>query len=302
MTTATTHRRSSDLRRAQARTGWLFVMPTTVLYLAFVLVPVILTIVLSFSYYDPMMGSRWVGFENYVRFFTNPRSLRIFFNTLQFTLFAVTFNVSIGLLLALALNRAMPGWLLYFFRLAFFLPVIIAAAFVSIVWSYFFGDDLGVINFFLRLVGLSNVRWLTDSSTAMTSIIIMDVWKNTGFFMIIFIAALQGLPKSITEAALMDGTPPWRQFFRITLPYISPVVFFCIVYASIGALQVYESIVILTKGGPGDATRSLSILIVEEGFGSFQIGYAAAISVVMTVIIFIITAIQQLLSRRWVQR
>ncbi len=277
-------------------------MPTTVLYVTFVLAPVILTIVLSFAYYDPMMGSRWIGFDNYTRFFTNPRSLQILWNTLRFTLFAVTFNVSIGLILALALNRAMPGWLLYFFRLAFFLPVIIAAAFVSIVWSYFFGDDLGVINFFLRLVGLSNVRWLTDSSTAMTSIIIMDVWKNTGFFMIIFIAALQGLPKSITEAALMDGTPPWRQFFRITLPWISPVVFFAIVYASIGALQVYESIVILTDGGPGDVTRSLSILIVEEGFGSFQIGYAAAISVVMTAIILVITAVQQLLSRRWVER
>lgn len=302
MTTAVPQRRPSDLRRAQALTGWLFVTPTGVLYLSFVLVPVALTVALSFAYYDPMLGSRWVGFDNYVRFFTNPRSLQIFWNTLRFTFFAVTFNVSIGLLLAVALNRAMPGWLLYFFRLAFFLPVIIAAAFVSIVWSYFFGDDLGVINYFLRLVGLGNVRWLTDSSMAMTSIIIMDVWKNTGFFMIIFIAALQGLPKSITEAALMDGTPPLRQFFRITLPYISPVVFFCIVYASIGALQVYESIVILTKGGPGDATRSLSILIVEEGFGSFQIGYAAAISVVMTVIILVITAIQQLLSRRWVQQ
>ncbi len=277
-------------------------LPTTVLYLAFVLAPVIVTEILSFAYYDPMLGSRWVGWANYQRFFTNGRSLQIFWNTLRFTLFAVTFNVSVGLLLAVALNRAMPGWLLYFFRLAFFLPVIIAAAFVSIVWSYFFADDLGVINYFLRQFGLSGVRWLTDTNMAMTSIVIMDVWKNTGFFMIIFIAALQGVPKSITEAAMMDGTPAWRQFFRITLPYISPVVFFAIVYASIGALQVYESIVILTKGGPGDATRSLSILIVEEGFGSFQIGYAAAISVVMTVIILIITAIQQLLSRHWVQR
>ena len=230
-TTATDRPRASDLHRAQALTGWLFVMPTSILYLSFVLVPVVLTVILSFSYYDPMMGSHWVGLDNYTRFFTNPRSLQIFWNTLRFTFFAVTFNVSIGLILAIALNRAMPGWLLYFFRLAFFLPVIIAAAFVSIVWSYFFGDDLGVINYFLRLVGLSNVRWLTDSGMAMTSIIIMDVWKNTGFFMIIFIAALQGLPKPITEAALMDGTPPWRQFFRITLPYISPVVFFCIVYA-----------------------------------------------------------------------
>ncbi len=295
-------RRPSDLAKAQARAGWLFVLPTSVLYLSFVLVPVALTVVLSFAYYDPMLGSRWVGFENFTRFFSDPRSLQILWNTLRFTFFAVSFNVAIGLLLAVALNRAMPGWMLYFFRLAFFLPVIVAAAFVSVVWSYFFADDLGVINYFLRLVGLPGVRWLTDSRHAMTSIVIMDVWKNTGFFMVIFIAALQGVPRNITEAAIMDGTPPLRCFFRITLPLISPVVFFAIVYASIGALQVYESVVILTQGGPGDATRSLSILIVEQGFGSFQIGYAAAISVVMTLIILAITAVQQLLSRRWVHQ
>ncbi len=296
------HRPLSDLRRAQARTGYLFVLPTTVLYITFVLAPVVLTCILAFSHFDPMMGSRWVGFDNFARFFSDRRSLQILWNTLRFTFFAVTFNVSIGLMLALALNRAMPSWLLYFFRLSFFLPVIIAAAFVSIVWSYLYGDDLGVINYYLRLIGLPGVRWLTDANQAMTSIIIMDVWKNTGFFMIIFIAALQGVPKTILEAAVMDGTPAWRQFFRITLPYISPVVFFCIVYASIGALQVFESIVILTHGGPGDATRSLSILIVEEGFGSFQIGYAAAISVVMTLLILLITAAQQWISRRWVQQ
>jgi multiple sugar transport system permease protein len=292
----------SELRRAQAATAYLFVLPASLLYLTFVIAPVLVTMVLAFSYYDPMMGSKWVGLDNFTRFFTDRRSLQILWNTLRFALFAVTFNVSVGLILALALNRAMPGWLTYFFRLAFFLPVIIAAAFVSIVWTYFYGDDLGVINYYLRLIGLPSVRWLTDSHNAMASIIIMDVWKNTGFFMIIFIAALQGVPKNILEAAVMDGTPAWRQFFRITLPYISPVVFFCIVYASIGALQVFESIVILTQGGPGDSTRSLSILIVEEGFGSFQIGYAASISVVMTVFILIITAIQQLISRKWVQQ
>jgi len=302
MATMNAQRQVSDLARAQARAGYLFVLPTSVLYFTFVLAPVVLTFILSFAYYDPMLGSRWVGFDNFTRFFTNPRSLQIFWNTLRFAFFAVTFNVSIGLILAIALNRTMPRWLLYFFRLAFFLPVIIAVAFVSIVWSYFFAGDLGIINYFLRLAGITPVNWLTDSDNAMMSIIIMDVWKNTGFFMVIFIAALQGVPRSIIEAALMDGTPAWRTFFRIVLPYISPVVFFAIVYASIGALQVYESIVILTQGGPGDSTRSLSILIVEEGFGSFQIGYAAAISVVMTVIILIITAIQQLLSRKWVQQ
>jgi multiple sugar transport system permease protein len=293
--------RPSGLRRAQARAGYLFILPTAVLYATFVLAPVAITAVLAFAYYDPMMGSYWVGWDNFSRFFTDPRSLQILWNTLRFALFAVSFNVSVGLLLALALNRAMPGWLLYFFRLAFFLPVIIAAAFVSIVWSYFYADDLGVINFYLRQLGIPAVRWLTDADQAMTSIVIMDVWKNTGFFMVIFIAALQGVPKSILEAAVMDGTPAWRQFFRITLPWISPVVFFAIVYASIGALQVFESIVILTAGGPGDATRSLSILIVEEGFGSYQIGYAASISIVLLGLILAITAVQQLLSRRWVQ-
>ena len=152
--------------------------------------------------------------------------------------------------------------------------MIIAAAFVSIVWGYFYGDDLGVINYYLIRLGFAPVHWLTSSRTAMMSIVIMDVWKNTGFFMIIFIAALQGVPKTIMDAAIMDGASYWRRFFRIVLPWISPVVFFAIVYASIGALQVYESIVILTQGGPGDATRSMSIYIVEEAFGSFEIGYA----------------------------
>ena len=265
------------------------------------LAPVIVTCILSFTYFDPMQGSRWVGFDNYVRFFTDDRSQQIFWNTLRFTAFAVTGNICVGMLFALALDRKMPGILLYLFRLAFFLPVIIAAAFVSIVWGYFYGDDLGVINYYLIRLGFSPVHWLTSSRYAMMSIVIMDVWKNAGFFMIIFIAALQGVPKTLIEAAVMDGAGYWRRFFRIVLPWISPVVFFAIVYASIGALQVFESIVILTRGGPGDATRSMSIYIVEEAFDSFEIGYAASVAVVMTVVILAITILQFLASRAWVR-
>src|SRR5580658_599343 len=294
-------RQASDLRRAQAQAGYLFILPSFALYVVFVLAPVVVTCILSFSYYDPMLGSRWVGFDNYVRFFTDDRSLQIFWNTLRFTLFAVTGNICVGLLFALALDRKMPAVMLYLFRLAYFLPVIIAAAFVSIVWGYFYGDDLGVINYYLIRLGFAPVHWLTSSHTAMMSIILMDVWKNAGFFMIIFIAALQGVPKAIMDAAIMDEPSYWRRFFRIVLPWISPVVFFAIVYASIGALQVYESIVILTQGGPGDATRSMSIHIVEEAFGSFEIGYGASVSVIMTLVILIITSIQLLASRRLVR-
>jgi multiple sugar transport system permease protein len=291
----------SDLQKAQTRAGYLFIFPSVALYAVFVLAPVIVTFVLSFTYYDPMAGSRWVGLENFQRFFTGDRSLQIFWNTLCFAFFAVTGNVVVGLLLALALNRAMPAFLLYLFRLAYFLPVIIAAAFVSIVWGYFYGDDLGVINYYLTHLGIPGVHWLTSSRTAMMSIVIMDVWKNTGFFMIIFIAALQGVPKNIMDAAIMDGSSYWRRFYRIVLPWISPVVFFGIVYASIGALQVFESIVILTRGGPGDATRSMSIYIVEEAFDNFDIGYAASIAVIMTLVILIITLAQLVASRRWVR-
>jgi multiple sugar transport system permease protein len=294
-------RQPSDLQRLQARTGYLLVFPAFALYAIFVLAPVVVTCILSFTYFDPMAGSRWVGFDNYVRFFTDDRSQQIFWNTLRFTAFAVTGNICVGMLFALALDRKMPGLLLYFFRLAFFLPVIIAAAFVSIVWGYFYGDDLGVINYDLIRLGFSPVHWLTSSRYAMMSIVIMDVWKNAGFFMIIFIAALQGVPKTLVEAAVMDGAGYWRRFFRIVLPWISPVVFFAIVYASIGALQVFESIVILTQGGPGDATRSMSIDIVEEAFDSFEIGYAASIAVVMTTVILAITVLQFLASRAWVR-
>ena len=293
-------RRTSDLQKAQTRAGYLFLLPSFSVYLLFVIAPVLLTFFLSFTRFDTMLGVHMVGFDNYVRFLTEHRSLQIFWNTLRFTLFAVTGNVGVGLLLALALNRAMPAFLLYFFRLAFFMPVIIAAAFVAIVWTYFYQDELGVINYYLKLLGMAPVRWLTSSSNAMMSVIIMDVWKNTGFFMIIFIAALQGVPRQILDAATMDGASYWRRFFRIILPYISPVVFFNIVYASIGALQVYESIVILTGGGPGDGTRSMSILIVEQAFGNFEVGYAASVAVILTLVILVLTSIQLLASRRWV--
>lgn len=291
----------SDTRKAQSRAAFIFVAPSFLLYLTFVLAPVILTVLLSFTYYDVNFGAFWVGTENYLRFFTEDRSLQILWNTLVFTFFAVSLNVSVGLILAIALNRLMPAALLYFFRLAFFLPVIIAAAFVSIVWSHFLSDDLGVINYFLKSSGFDGVRWLTTGSNAMMSVIIVDVWKNTGFFMIILIAALQSVPKPLVEAALMDGTRPLRMFWRITLPYISPVVFFCVIYATIGALQVYESIVILTEGGPGDATRSMTMYIAEEGFSSFELGYAASISVVLTIVILLVTICQMVGSRYWVK-
>ena len=295
---------TSDLARAQARTGYLFVLPTSLLYLTFVLAPVVLTVILSFAYYDPMLGSRWVGFDNFARFFTNPRSLQIFWNTLRFAFFAVTFNVSVGLLLAVALNRAMP-------RLAaLFLPARLLPA----------GDHrrrlrLDRVELFLRRRSRRHqllparspaspaVHWLTDSRQR------HDVDHHHGRLEEHRLlhghlhrraagraeehhrSGADGRDAGLAAASFASPCPTSRR--SCSSPSSTPRSAPC---------RSIESIVILTQGGPGDSTRSLSILIVEEGFGSFQIGYAAAISVVMTVIILIITAIQQLLSRRWVEQ
>lgn len=280
--------------------GYLFLGPSFLLYAGFVLVPIAATIYLSFTFYDRAGAPVFVGLENYLAVAESPRFWQIFKNTLVFTVFAVLGNVGLGLALALLLNRAMPPVLLYLFRLAYFLPVIIAMSFVSIVWSFLYSTDLGVLNYYLQSLGLPRIGWLSDTRFAMASILFMDVWKNAGFSMLVFLAALQSVPPSLIEAARLDGASAWRLFWSIVFPLLSPVVFFNVIIVTVGALQVFESIIILTNGGPGDYTRSIVMLIYHEAFANFDLGYAAAISVVLLVLIALVTAAQFWFSRRWV--
>ncbi len=287
-------------RAEEAIAGYLFVVPSFVLYAAFVLLPIAATIYLSFTFYDRSGAPVFIGLENYVNALESPRFWQIFRNTLVFTVFAVLGNVGIGLALAVLLNRAMPRTLLYLFRLAYFLPVIIAMSFVSIVWSFLYSTDLGVINYYLQQLGLPAIGWLTDTRYAMASILIMDVWKHAGFSMLVFLAALQGIPASLIEAARLDGASAWRLFWSITFPLLSPVVFFNVIVVTVGALQVFESIVIMTNGGPGDFTRSIVMLIYHEAFANFDLGYAAAISVTLLLLVGAVTALQFWAGKRWV--
>ena len=283
---------ASDLQRAQARAGYLFLLPSFALYLVFVLAPVVVTCILSFTFYDPMLGSRWVGFDNYVRFFTDDRSLQIFWNTLRFTVFAVTGNICVGMLFALALDRRCPGDFPLSLSARLFPP----------------GDHRGGLRvdrlgLFLRRRSrrhqlLPHPAWLQPGPLADLQPQRDDVDRHHGRLEERRLLHDHLHRRAAGRAEDADGGGghgrrfPWRRFFRIVLPWISPVVFFAIVYASIGALQVFESVVILTRGGPGDATRSMSIFIVEEAFDSFEIGYAASIAVVMTVVILVITVVQ----------
>jgi multiple sugar transport system permease protein len=296
----TTEKHRLSARAEEAIAGYLFVVPSFVLYAAFVLLPIAATIYLSFTFYDRGAAPVFIGIENYVNALESPRFWQIFRNTLVFTVFAVIGNAGIGLALAVLLNRAMPRALLYLFRLAYFLPVIIATSFVSIVWSFLYSTDLGVFNYYLQQLGLPRIGWLTDTRFAMASILLMDVWKHAGFSMLVFLAALQGIPSSLIEAARLDGASAWRLFWSITFPLLSPVVFFNVIVVTVGALQVFESIMIMTNGGPGDFTRSIVMLIYQEAFANFDLGYAAAISVTLLILVGAVTALQFWAGKRWV--
>lgn len=293
-------RRNLTERQREALAGYLFILPTFIGYTAFVIGPIFAAIGISFTRYNILEPAQFVGVQNYVQLFNDPRLRIVYTNTFIFTLFAVTFNIGVGLLLAVLLNRRMPAFLKYIFRAAYFFPVLVALTYSAIIWQFLYQKDTGVANYYLQFLGVEPIPWLNSRQWVMPSIIIMDVWKNTGFAMLIFLAGLQNIPDMYYEAGQLDGANRWQLFRHITLPLISPTIFFNLIIFMIGALQVFDSIMVLTQGGPGDASRSVVMYIYEKAFRSFQMGYASAVAMTLFTIIMVLTLIQFRLSRSWV--
>ncbi|MBL8699391.1 MAG: sugar ABC transporter permease [Alphaproteobacteria bacterium] len=279
-----------------------FLTPALICFLAFLVAPLIATAVFCVVEIDRFtFRMTFVGLENFLYVYEDERFWKTFANTFLFIAMAVAGNVGLGLLLAGLLDRALPSALRYFLRLAYFLPVLIATAFVSYIWKFLFDFDLGAINYYIRLLGLPPVGWLTDTRVAMVSVVIMDVWKHVGFFMLILLAALQAVPRELREAAQVDGAGPVRIFVSVTIPCIAPALLFCVAYATIGGLQVYDSMRILTNGGPGDATRSVVMYMFSEAFGAGELAFGAVSAFTLLVVIAAIVSIQMSLSRRWIR-
>ena len=280
--------------------GYLFVGPTLSGYLLFVLGPLIAAIVLSFTHYDMMSPPRLVGFGNYARLISDVRLAIVYKNTALFAVTAVILTVGIGTLLGVAVNKRLPGFLKYILRTAYFFPVLVGMIYAAMVWKFLFNRDLGVVNYYLHFLNVPPIPWLTSSAWAIWSVILVYVWKNVGFTMLTTLAGLQNISEELYEAAKIDGAKAHTRLFRITIPLLSPVILFNVTITMINTLQEFDSIVALTNGGPGDASRTVVMYIYDKAFRSFDMGYASAIAVTLFVVISIVTLLQLWGSRRWV--
>lgn len=290
----------TSMRRQETRVAWLLLTPVILLFLTFIAGPLIGSIVLSFFEWDLLSDPTFVGLDNYRLLLDNEDARTAIVNTLVFAFWSLVLHVVVALLLALLVQRAVPLVLDYLFRTAVFFPVIMSWASVALIWNFILDPNFGYFNYYLELAGIPTKSWLLSPTWAMPAIILVDLWKTIGFTFIIILAGLQGIPAHLYEAARIDGASAWRQFVDITLPMLSPTLFLVGIITFIGAFQIFEPMFIMTGGGPLDSTISIVQLIYETGFRRFEMGYAAAISLVVFAVIMIVTLLQMLLGKYWV--
>lgn len=293
-------KRAGTLARRETIAGYLFLLPNMIGFLVFTALAVVASAALSLTKWDLLSPPEFIGLDNYVTLFTkDPLFRKVMWNTFYFTAVSVPASTIIALGLALLLNtglRAVP-----LFRTMYFLPVITATVVVALIWRWFYNPDFGVLNYILWEVGVQNPpNWLSSRKWAMPAIIILSVWKQIGYNMVIFLAGLQAIPQSMYEAASVDGAGPVQRFRNITLPLLTPTTFFVLVITIINALQVFDAVLVLTDGGPANATRTMVYHIWEEAFVFLKMGYAAAVAWILFFVVFLVTLIQWKLQSRWV--
>jgi multiple sugar transport system permease protein len=289
--------------RAEARAGLAFVAPALGLILLFFVVPVVAGFLLAATDFDiygigDLSTARFVGAGNFTALLHDPVFWKALANTFYFVLVGGPLSVAVSLGAAMLVNARLVRFK-GLFRTVYFAPVVTTMVAVAVVWRYLYHPRFGLLNQVLALVGLPDVNWLGDPRWAMPAIILMAVWKNFGYNMIIFVAGLQGIPVTLYEAARVDGAGPWQQFRRITVPALRPMLVFVGVITMIGYFQLFTEPYVLTggTGGPLNATLSLVMYMYKQGFRWWNIGFAAAVALVLFLIILAGTLVQMRLQR-----
>lgn len=270
--------------------AYFMILPVIFGLILFTIVPFIASIFISLTQWDVVTPAKWIGIDNFRKILVDDIFIKALANTLYFTVATVPLSIILGLGVALALNLNIKG--LNFFRSAFYLPVITSTVAVATVWLWLYNTDFGLINYFLSLIGIQGPGWLSDSNIAMPSIIIFNMWRGNGYNILLYLAALQGIPQDLYESAYIDGASPWQRTWNITIPMVSHTTFFIIITCMISCFQVFEQCYILTAGGPYYATTTVSYQIYLQAFSSFRMGYASALSWILFIFIAVCTAIQ----------
>ena len=296
------HTKLKYSKRAVNECAWAYFMiaPTLIGLLILNIIPAAKTFILSFQKTGAFGETSWVGFSNYMRLFKDPMVFQAIGNTLKYTIIVVPITVVLSLIVAVLLNKKIKGVSLY--RTIYFLPMVAATAAIAMVWRWLYNSEFGLINYILSLVGIDGPRWLSDPKVALISIAIVGIWSAVGYNMVLLLAGLQEIPGDYYEAANIDGAGPIKQFFTITLPLVSPTMFFVVVTSIISAMQVFDTIfMMIDKTSMAvEGTQSLVYLFYQYSFLINDKGYGSAIVMILLLIIILITFIQVKVQNKWV--
>ncbi|MFN8441664.1 MAG: sugar ABC transporter permease [Caldilineaceae bacterium] len=300
-TAAPTRKRTySAMRRREAIEGWLYLSPWIIGFIVFVAGPLLASLVLSFTKYNVLRPPQFIGLKNYIfAFVSDPLFVPSLGRSFYYAALSVPLSMIGSLIVAILLNQKLRATTMW--RTFYFLPTLTPLIAASLLWRWMLNPDVGLVNYLLGLVGIPGPGWLSSTSWAVPSLVLIGLWASVGGSrMIIFLAGLQDVPKELLESAEIDGAGSWTKFWNITLPLISPTIFFNLVLGIIFALRTFEIAFIATNGGPAQATWFLPLHIYQNAFVSFDMGYASALSWLFLIIISVLTYIQFRVSGSWV--
>lgn len=286
-----------SLAQREEIVGWLFVTPAVLGLILWLAGPMLYSVWLSMTDWDLIRPPRFIGLSNFERMIGDRLFYKSLWATLYYTAFHVPLTLILAFLVAMLLNTKTRG--IAFFRTLYYIPSIVPAVANAVLWIWLFNSEFGLINLFLRTLGFNKVLWLQDPNTAMPALILMSLWSMGGT-MIIYLAGLNGIPEQLYEAAEIDGAGPWSRFWNITIPMMTPVIFFNLILQIIGSFQVFTTSYLMTRGGPNYATNFYVLYLFDNAFSWFDMGYAAALAWVLFFIILALSLIVFRSGSRWV--
>lgn len=287
----------SKLRLRNTLIGWSFILPNFIGFGLLTLVPIVVLFYMAFTNWNVFGKADWVGLANFERLIGDGSFRISVVNTLYYSALHIPLTIVVSLGLALLLNNKIRG--VAFFRTAAFFPYITSIVAIAVVWNLLFSPEYGPINEFLRFIGIQNPPgWLTSPEWAMPAVVIVGTWRDMGYYMILFLAGLQTVPRELHEAARVDGASVWQRFVNVTLPCLRPTMFFVTVMLTINSFKIFDLILVMTDGGPGQSTLVLSQFIYRKGFEESQFGYASAAAVALFFMCIIVTILQFLWNKK----